>query len=337
MLKSEWLPSLWKVLTVRVSVAAWCLLVTVLALLPSGFGQTPDFTLLMAPFPPPAAVNPGGTAASNITLGTLNGFNGTVDLTCQVTPQPANYASSDCLVSPSSVAPPGGATATITTTLWPAGLYAITITGTASGTSNSHSAQQNLTVLAVTPSFTITVTQQVLPSSVHAGSGGRGIISINPLNGYSGSVTLSCATITPLVTIPPQCSFDPNPAAVNSGMTVNSTISISTIGPLPRAAAARARIWYAWLPLPMLAVAGVGLVSGRRLRRAWCLLTLFVAAGAILLLPACGNNNNFNTNSNTGLITPNNGYTFTLMGVDANGVTSSNAGASAPTVTLTVD
>lgn len=337
MLKSDLLPSTWKLRTVRASIRGLCLLVTVLTLLASGSGQ--DFTLQMAPFPPPAAVNPGGNSASNITLGTLNGFNGTVDLGCQVTPQSTPPALAPaCEVSPPTVNPPGGATATITATDSPPGLYTIMVTGTTSGNAtDSHSAQQNLTVLAVTPNFTITVAQAVQPNSVHAGSGGQGIVSINPLNGYiipSGGLTLSCATITPLVTLPPECSFNPNP--ILSG-TTSSTLSISTVGPIPRAAVAYAQPWYAlWLPLPMLALAGVGRVSGRR-SRVWSALALFVVGGAILLMPACATNNTISPTNTNGQITPKNTYTFTIMGIDSNGVSSSNTGTSAPAVTLTVD
>ncbi len=114
--------------------------------------------------------------------------------------------------------PPASATATITTTgLTTTVGYTITITGTASTGTQTTPALQ-LTVLAVTPQFTITVQQAVVPSSVPAGSGGVGIVNINPINGYTsppdpnnpnGGVQLSCATITPLVTIPPVCSFNP--------------------------------------------------------------------------------------------------------------------------------
>lgn len=75
----------------------------------------------------------------------------------------------------------------------------------------------------------------------------------------------------------------------------------------------------------------------KRSRRVWGLLALFVLGASFLLMPACGNNNVATTNV-TG-ITPMNSYTFTLLGVDGNGVTSSNTGTTtaAPTVSLTVD
>jgi hypothetical protein len=335
MLKLESVVSSLKFLGAPVSVGVLCLAVALVALLPAASAQ--DFTLTMAPFSTDA-VNPGGEASSNITVGSTN-FSGTVDLACQVTPQPSTGPTPNCQLSPTSVTPPAGATATVTTNVMgvdsPPGLYTVTVTGTASGGSLSHSAQQNLTVLAVTPDFTITVTQAVVPSSVHAGSGGEGTISVNPLNGYSGSVTLSCASITPLVTIPPVCSFNPNPVTVN-GSSATTTLSINTINPnLPTGAVVRARPWYA-LWIPMLALVGVCVTSGRRPRRAWFMFALLVLGGAILLMPACGNTSS-TTTTTTG-VTPNNTYTFTLMGVDANGVTSSNTGTNtAPTVTLTVD
>ena len=340
MLKSESLAITWKSRRQRVGMRPLWVLAGLLVFLPGSlaFGQ---FTLQMDPFPYPAAINPGGTSAANITLTPEGTFSGTVDLTCQVT-----YAASGqvvtspaCEVSPESVVPPGGASATVTSEgSTPAGLYIVTVTGAANGTQIS--GQQNLTVLAVSPDFTITVTEAIVPSSVHAGSGGTGTITVNPINGYTipaGGVTLSCATITPLVTAPPVCSFSPNPVPPG---TTSSTLTINTTGPTTPAAVIRARPWYAlWLPLPMLTLAGVGVAGGKRWRRAWSLIALFVLAGGILLMPACGNTASTTTPTPTNLVTPNNTYTFTLMGVDSNGVASSNTGttSSAPTVTLTVD
>jgi hypothetical protein len=229
--------------------------------------------------------------------------------------------------------------------------YQISITGTASPSGQVATTQpENLTVLSVTPQFTITVQKAVSPSSVSAGSGGQGVILVNPINGYTspgyptGGVTLSCSTITPLVTIPPVCSFS-YPAGATSlpvnGVPASSTITISTFGPVTTGAVGHPREFPAlWLPVPMLALVGLGAaVGGKQSRKAWGVLALFILSGALFLTPACGNNTTSSTTTPNG-VTPNNSYTFTVTGVDANGVTSSNTGITTianPTVTLTVN
>jgi hypothetical protein len=218
--------------------------------------------------------------------------------------------------------------------------YSITITGTPSSGTQPPPLTLNLTVLAVTPQFTISVEKAVVPSSVPAGSGGEGTITINPINGYSNpvGVTLSCATITPLVTIPPVCSFNPATVPVN-GTPITSTLTISTFGPVTTGAVAAPRSFYAlWMPVPMLALVGLGAAAGgKRSRKAWGLLALFVISATLFLTPACGSNTGTSTTTPNG-VTPKNSYTFTLMGVDSNGVVSSNTGSTTanPTVSLTV-
>lgn len=293
----------------------------------------PDFTLQAAAFSP-IAVDPGGTSSSNILLNPLNGFTGAVTLACAVSPTAANTPT--CLMSPASVAPPAGAAATITAATNAGGatpgLYTITFTGTTTvnGTQVTHTAQQSLTILAVTPQFTITVISAISPTSVHAGSGASGVLQVTPINGYSGTVTLSCSSVTPLVTVPPQCSFSPQPVKV-SGVPEISQISISTVGPttfIPPTA----------LVFPMLSIVGLGIVgTGKRSRRLWLWLGLLFLAASILLIPACTNHIPLIQN-NPNLITPKDSYVFTLSGIDENGSSSSNAGtATSPTVSLTVN
>jgi hypothetical protein len=288
-------------------------------------------------------VSQGGTSASIITVGTTTLFSGTVDLTCQVTPTTGVTDPPSCLVSPATVNVPGSASATITTkgdTTTVA--YAMTITGTAPSTGQITTTDpEDVTVLAIAPQFTVTVQRPVQPSSVPAGNGGVGIISINPINGYispAGGVTLSCSSITPLVIFPPYCSFSPNPVTV-TGSATTSTLTVNSYGPVITVSNAPPRTFYAlWLPFPMLAVVGLGAaVGGKRSRKACGLLALFVVSGALFLMPACGNTTPNKTTLNG--ITPNNTYTFTVMGVDANGVVSSNTGSGTstnPSVTLTV-
>lgn len=325
---------------------------TLLALLASASAQ--NFTLSASPFSP-VAVAPGGNSSSNITVGAQNLFTGTVNLSCQVTSTQATASLPACTVSPSTVTVPANAVATITTTgLTSTVAYSITITGTDPATSATlTTTPQNLTVLAVAPQFTITVQSPVVPSSVPAGTGAQGTIVINPINGYTSptrqvggqtisGVTLACATITPLVTIPPICSFSypPNETGVPvNGAPATSTLTISTYGPVVNSANASRRGFYAfWFALPMLSLVGLGAAAGKRTRKAGALLALFIAGGALLLMPACGSNTATTTTSPNG-VTPSNTYTFTIVGVDANGVASSNTTATVsanPTVTLTV-
>jgi hypothetical protein len=309
-----------------VSLPFFCLVAAFLAVLPPASAQ--DFTMTAAPFNP-VAVDPGEDSASILALAPENGFTGSVTLGCAVTSDTAGVNLPACTVSPSSVKPSGGATATITTsstvstTPTTPGLYTVTITGTSPNTTVS--LPLALSVLPVTSQFTITVATPVAPSSVPAGSGGEGTININPINGYTGSVTLSCSSVTPLVTLPPVCSFSPQPVPVD-GTVATATITINTAGPVITGRAEHPRGFYAlWLSLPMLTLAGFGAaLGGRRSRKAWGLLGLFVISGSFLLMPACGNSNVTTTEPNG--VTPPNTYSFTILGVDAAGNASSNSG-----------
>jgi len=322
------------------ALSAGLLAALAVCLLPAA-AQTPSFSVQATQFNP-NAILPGGTTSSNVSVNSDAGFTGTVTLACQVAPQQTAPATTPaCEVSQSVVTPPGGASATITTNGNASTIaYTVTITGT-DGSGNTATQNLSLSVIPVTPSFNITVAKAVSPSSVTAGNGAQGTININPVYGYispSGGITLSCASITPLVTIPPVCSFDPPAVNIGGPITSLSTLTISTYGPVITGSLARPRWMYAlWLPLPMLALAGLGAATGGKgSRKAWGLLALFIVSGSFLLVPACGNTNTTKTTPNG--ITPANTYTLTIQGVDANGVTSTNTGttSSSPTVTLAV-
>ena len=211
----------------------------------------------------------------------------------------------------------------------PPTLYAVTVTGT--GPSTVHQVQVNITVLAVTSQYTLTVTTAISPTTVHAGSGATAVITITPINGYNGSVTPACATISPAATPPPVCSFSPATVAVTNSQPQTTTLTISTSGPPPTGSVRRGRVFYAlWLFVPALALAGLS--SGGVRRSAllgWVLLT---ALAAVLLMPGCGSNNSTTTSSSAN--TPKNTYTFTLTAADANALAPSNA---SQTVSLTVN
>jgi hypothetical protein len=326
----------------------WLLTASML-FVPGAFGQA-DFTFQATTFNPPA-MNPGGTSLSTVTLGTVNGFSGVVNLSCQVTP--ATDTAPGCDVSPSQVTPPASASLTVTGTNPTSSLaaapgnYVVTVTGT--GPSTSHQQTPGITVLAVAPGYTITVQSGVVPSSVHAGSGGQATLNINPLNGYAlngqvnseqQGVWLTCATVAPLVTVPPVCSFDPQPVPV-FGTVTPVTLTIKTSAP-----PTTSRVIYGgqshfalWFSFPVLGLAGCAAACKKKSRGAFGLLALFVLGGAVLLTPACGSNNSTTNPSSPNATTPKNTYTFTITGVDSNGVPSTNSSTTStgPTVTLTVN
>jgi len=335
MLRIEGFSSKWMLRSRRAGLVLACACAA-LVLVPAALAQ-PDFTLTAPGSMSPDATAPGGTSSANLTMVAGSGFVGPVTLGCTVTPTVAITSSffPTCVVSPATLTASGGASATVTTYLQtPQISYTITFTGTdGSGTQTT---QLNLTVLSVSPQFTITVQRAVAPSSVVAGTGATAVVNVNPLDGYStpsgGYITLYCASITPLVTVAPVCSFSTNPTKslqINGDTTVSSTLTISTFGPIS-CAAVYSRSFYAfWLSIPMMGLVGLGATArDKKRRKVWGVMALFVLGGALLLLPACGNTiNNTCTSSTTAPngTTPANTYTFTIIGVDSNGVVSSNS------------
>jgi len=355
MLRSEWSESGVKSTAGHRGLALVCLLAVCLvfasALTPAAVAQggTSEFTLQAASFDPDA-VAPSGVSSSLIEVGSVNGFSGTVNLSCQVTSQQAATNPPLCTVSPASITVPASATATLTTqSTTSTQPYSITITGTGPTTTFT-TPPLPLTVLAVSPQFTISVTGAVAPTSVPAGSGAQGVVTVNPVYGYvtpscpqgmDCGITLSCASMTPLVTIAPVCSFTypgNGPSLKVSGTTpASATLTIATFGPIPIGGSRARNVFGLWFSLPLLGLVGFGAaVSGKRSRIAWGVMALFVLCGAFILTPGCGSNTISTTTPNG--VTPANSYTFTIVGVDSNGVVSSNTSTttSGPTVSLTV-
>ena len=354
MVKSKPSASQWKLWTGHGVLSLLCLLLCAAAL--PAHAAT-DFALTTLPLDPNAVV-PGEVSSTNITVapavqgGTIGS---PVRLTCTVTPVVPITSPyfPVCTVSPSSLTASGGATATITTVAptpttpgTPTIGYNITITGTdASGSLTSQ--PLTLTVLSVVPQFTISVQTALQPTSVPAGSGAQGIISINPSNGYQTPpgvhIKLYCNSITPLVTIAPVCTFSyntPQGATVNSTGTATANLTIQTIGNFTTAANTPSRDLprALWLSLPLMGLVSLGAaLGGRKSRKAWGILALFILSGSLLLLGSCAKANSSLPTVTPNGITPANTYTFTLVGVDTNGVGSSNTGVTgSPTVTLTV-
>jgi hypothetical protein len=307
------------------------------------YGQ--EFTLTVASGLSPSAVDPGGTSTATINIAAIGNFDGVVsfDTTpCAVTPvQPTGTPL--CAVSPDSATPPAQAFLTISTgSDTPPGLYTVLVTGT----SGSVSQQVTLTfnVVNVSESYTLQVSPTTAtPSPVPAGSIATTIVTVFPAANYTGTVTLACLSVAPLVEFEPYCSFTATSGSaslpadtvqVTSGAPATATMTITTLGPPGVTSLRHWRVFYAlWFLIPGLALVGACTTGTRAKKLLWPLLLLAVA-GALLLTPAC--NSTPVTNSLNGGITPKNTYTFTLTGADQTGAAPGNGPTSGSPATVTL-
>ena len=154
------------------------------------------------------------------------------------------------------------------------------------------------------PDFTLSASA-LSPASVAPGGSATSTVTITPLNGYTGTVNLTCAVTgsgSPL----PACSLS------------SSTLTVTTTG----AAAAMYRpsgIFYAmWLPVMGLSLVGMSF-SGARSRRkkllGFFLLGLMMAA--LFFLPGCGGSSSTPPPPPCSGCTPPGNYTVTVTGTDS--------------------
>ena len=180
---------------------------------PTCGATTPDYTLTAAPTS--VTVTQGGTGTSTITVNPTNGFTGSVSLSASGLPSGVTASFNPTSTTGTSTLT---LTASSTATTGPA---TVTITGT-SGTL-SHTTTVTLTVNAA-PNFTLSAA----PSSVtvtQGGAGGNSTITVNPTNGFTGSVSLSASGLPAGVT----ATFNPASTTGTSTLTLTAS-STATLG-----------------------------------------------------------------------------------------------------------
>jgi hypothetical protein len=309
-------------------------------LVPVCLAQTAPFTLTPSGGLSPAAVDAGQTATAVIDL-TGDSSVGSVALSCTVTSNVSTTSMPTCQISPNSATPPATPSLTVTTLgATPAGEYSFTVVGTANGTTEQ-STPLLLNVVEATQSYALTVTQSLNPGTVSPGGTAQAIVTITPLAGYSGTVTLSCLSITPAVVASPYCSFlsnttpPENSITVESGTPATATMTISTYGTQQTTAELISpRIFSGfWFGVPGVVLVGLGI--RRRKNKFFACFGALMLMALSLLVPACGGIT-ATSNNNYGYTTPKNTYSITITGVDENGVSPGQTGTAA-TVSLTVN
>lgn len=178
--------------------------------------NTPGFQLALTPATATINVNLG-TAVFNGSIRPFNGYNSTVNLTCNA---PANVT---CTPSVAQVATSSGAANFTVSALGSvAGDYTLTVvaTGTDAATVTQ---QQSLTLHVVVPQGLSLST----PAAANAPAGSTASTSFNltSLNGFYGNVNLACSGL-PSGAGP--CAFTPQIPNLSNGGTVNVSLTIPT-------------------------------------------------------------------------------------------------------------
>jgi fibronectin type III domain protein/beta-propeller repeat-containing protein len=242
-----------------------------------------DFSISASPLSP-AAVNPGASATSTVTVSALNGFGAPVSLTCSVSPSLPN--SPTCGFSLTPVVPGGTSTLTVTSSTSTLGaIYTVVVTGT--WDADVHSTTVNLTVNG----FLISATT---PTAVNAGSSATSAVTLTALNGYSLPVKLTCS-VTGAGSPLPACSatgFSTNPVTP-TGAGAQTMLTITTTSPVNamrrHASTLSPPLWFPAMGISLLGMSCVA-ARGRRKKLVAVALLGFILT-ALLLLPACGGNN----------------------------------------------
>ncbi len=168
--------------------------------------------------PTSVSFDSGSSGQSTVTVTSLNGFTGTINLTTAVSPSTGLTGS----CSPASVNVGGAfqtANSLCTFTSSSPGIYSVTVAG-ASGP-RLHSTALTVTVGGLGISASPSV------FSIAAGSTATSTVTIRSFGSFSGTVSLS-APITPVVTGGPTDSISPASVSLSPGQTATSTLTIST-------------------------------------------------------------------------------------------------------------
>lgn len=176
----------------------------------------PDFQISITNSP--RTISSGGTATFTGLAGALNGYSGSVTLSCTagVTPAPSSCS------SPQSPMTPGINTSFTVTAGGAVGDYYFNVQGIGSDAGHTtHAAAAELHILSAASDFALTETGSF--PTVNAGSTTtNGPINVTASNGFAGTISLSCS----LLSGNGNCSV--NPASVSSIPTTASVIVNAT-------------------------------------------------------------------------------------------------------------
>ena len=168
----------------------------------------------------PTALNVNATAAgtSTITASDQGGFSGTVTLSYSVSPTSGLTCS---LTPPAITVPLGGQGTSTLSCSGSVGVYTVTVTGTATGLT-----PKTVTVVYTVQDFSVTA-GAASPNPVLAGATTTSTITVSPILGFTGTVSL---TVSPSTPAGASCALNPPSQKLGGQFTSYLTCSASTAG-----------------------------------------------------------------------------------------------------------
>jgi hypothetical protein len=266
-----------------------------------------DFTMI--PNSNVVSVAQGNSTTETINLGSVNGFNGTVNLTCTGPSQVA------CAILPTYNLTSGGtasASAILTASATaPEGSYDVLVVGKDSTGQTVHTLSLTAVVgahVASTPDFVFTNGGNITVSA-GATSDNTSSVTMTSMNGFSGMVNLSCAVTTSIASPndPPTCTLASSSAQVNPTTIATVLLTVNTTAATARMISPHPLFW------PSTGATALALLFLFRLprrRRGW-----FAMLGVLVLLisfAGMGCNNTPGKSGNSG--TTSGAYTVTVTG-----------------------
>ena len=180
-----------------------------------------------------------------------------------------------------------GSTATVTIVLTPtpnsAGGSATFNGGTVSANAPSNTTPATTSVSAKMSDFSISVSPNSNAVPIAGGTASYQVqLFPNPV--YASNISLTCSGLPPASS----CGFSPASATLSSGPAAPVLVITTTARPINTTAGLFSRHFYAlWLPVPGLALLGLGVGSDRRRRRMAGIVLLCVVLLLLVLQPAC--------------------------------------------------
>jgi len=169
----------------------------------------------------------------------------------------------------------------------PAGTYSVTASYLGDGNFNTNTSTA-VSVSVGAPSITLAINSPTL--AVSAGATGSETLTVTPLNGYTGSVSLSCGNLPPGLS----CSFSPASSTLGAAA-VSSTLTVTT--PAPSSSVAMLRNSSSALTaaggVVTFASAFFLCIPGRRKRSPWLAVLIMAAATAFTI--GCGGSSSHTT------------------------------------------